>query len=240
MRPAFRCDPRNKEFAFAPRITEEMESFDEHVSVEFLVPFAGDSSVIAQLREATRNMPSEEVWDQMLNVLSDSPKDGPPLSAVDMPPLELPSNARVAEVLAATTGSNGSPWRTKQVVAPKVVGTPEPVIKRIFQANDSPRKISPGRVNPRSGMGRNASDASLMSVSTNAETEPGSKGLLGSPGALSISNASRTPADSADNSPKSSKMMVQRQLKARRDCGRAAHWLREEQMKARRRAAWVA
>jgi len=97
---------------------------------------------------------------------------------------------------------------------------------------ESPRRSSPWRIS-RGAMGRNSSDASLMSFQSTADTEGGtSKAGVGSPGIDTSNNTSHNTSQiSSPPSPSS----PQKSRGMRRSCGGL-----EDEWKARRRAAWVA
>lgn len=191
-RPAFRTDPRNKEFSSTTVLdTSTSSSGSLSVPADYL---SSDnplqpSALISQLREATRNMPTEAVWDAMLSALSDSSEivGQKEADAASSPPkLSLPRANRVS--------------------------TPAKGISRKEES------ASPGR-------GREAlpAEVSVMSASTAADT---SEGRL-STGQSSLAASCESRCSSQGR---------QRQQRLRRDC---TIWLRQEQWKAQRRAAWV-
>jgi len=164
----------------------------------------------------------------MLNAIAESPQLFSPKATTrgvnaDVPQLSLP--AKVAQAVAAAAASSGlaSPRHT-------------PRKKRGENPQDSPRPSSPRR---RGRMSRNASDASVLSSSTTADTMGGLSGNL-SVGATEWSSSSQSHTSSGV-SLSSSAVPAHKMRKTlpSRICV-APQWLQQEQWKARRRAQWVA
>jgi hypothetical protein len=190
--PAFRTDPRNKEFsASTPLLDTSMDSGGSlSVPADYLAPLSGDTPtvLISQLREASRNLPSDAVWDVMLSALAGSNE---------------PAAQKAAADTLAVAAVTSSPTRPSHRLSTPAKGR-----------NRKEESLSPRR-------GRDSTELSLLSTSTAAD-----------------STGHSSPAASTRGSEiqEASTQGRQRQQRIQRNC---AAWLRQEQWKAQRRAAWV-
>lgn len=191
---------------------------------------AQTAALISALREATRNTPAESVCDAMLSALVESPELFVPQTPEEPPQPALP--ARLAALLAANTSSETTEAKAPHMVSP---------MKNQSRFEESPQKIAIGRKG-KSSLGGSSSEHSLMSPSPSTDALSGGGSLSTSAGGGSLSVASTLALSASGGSlwlpagPSASPRPQSRAISG----GQAVDWLRQEQLKARRRAAWVA
>lgn len=181
------------------------------------------ANLITALREKTKNMPAEAVWDAMLKLVAESPQlspNAPPGSRLG--DAEASLMARVAAAVAETSsasgsrGSSPSPRRAKKRSDSQASGS-----------NSSPRRERRGSPRCRAG----TSDLSVFSHTT-ADTMT----QLSQPPSVK-SCLSHT---SSSGSLRSSDSLYLRVRGNARQSLAAKQLLVEERRKAARRAAWIA
>jgi len=194
------------------------------------------AQLISALREATKNMPAEAVWDAMLKLLAESPEISPNVSTrgtLDDAEPSLP--AKVAAAVAAGSAGSSAPGsrlpspRSRHYAPAKKHGS-----SQRSGSQDGHRRCSPRR---RAGMSRQASDVSIYSATT-ADTMAGPLSL---PPNVKDGFGSSQSQTSSSVSLRSSleSINMRAQTNSRRSCD-INNWLLEERRKARLRAAWVA
>jgi len=186
--------------------------------------------LIANLREATRNTPSEKAWDQLLSALEESPQLFSPKAqeALRSLPVEAVQGVlanKVTATLAAMTGGTAP-------MSPR----PSPCSKG--RSLESPRKLS-----GQASFGlqcRAASEASLMSATT-VDTDGRLNGRTSSESSMTVGGSFSISAGTTSVGACSANCsgVSQRRAPRRSQCQAQPH-REEEQWKARRRAAWVA
>jgi len=184
---------------------------------------AQSASLIAALREATRNTPAEAVWDSMLGVLT-----------------------RPSEFMCKGTSSIASPMSSETAaldIETKVASRSSPIsagAKRIGspvkirdRPEDSPER-SRSWYDPIARAWSPASDLSVASTTATTDAKTGTAGSISTPSGSSTCGSTPSPG-------RLRRGRREAGVRSQRNLGcRAADWLREEQRKANRRRAWVA
>jgi len=216
----FNSSPDSSLFGSGVGSAKEYATRFEAGANEYAAQLGGNTAsqsvaLITALREATQKLSAEEVWDSMVNACESPELASPEPMARDISFLGSPAN--IAAVLTAASSVEGVSYRTPSPMRPSP-RVSLPVKSQRRSSDEFLHKLS----SVRSSRG---SEHSLMSLSTAADGEGGTPSAESS---------------SVFSSPGSPSRPQPRACRTSAATPRRVGILRAEQLKAQRRASWVA
>jgi hypothetical protein len=185
--------------------------------------------LIAALHQAAQNVPVEAVWDSMLNVFEKPEQFTSDSMSEDL--AALSSSANITALLTAAVALDSSILSPRRTSGHRAAS---PVPK--MRLDESPQKSTPVHVrNLRSVLSKNASENSLVStcVPDNDGFPKGDYCKFSTPS--TTAGSSTAPDSPTLGSPRSPCRRASRICRTSN-----VEMLRQEQLRAKRRAAWVA